>query len=529
MRALRVVGAAAVVMACTVTAACAGGIHQLDETRLSTKVVTTDSGPVTGMAKSGIEEYLGIPFAAPPVGKLRWQPPQPVTIRREILKATAYQNTCPQPQRGVFASPSTTEDCLYLNVFAPVKTTKALLPVMVWLYGGGLFSGESNDYDGSKLARDGGVIVVTPNFRVGVLGFFSHPAIDTEGHAYANYGIMDQQFALKWVKSNIAHFGGDPNNVTIFGQSGGAVSVQANLESPTAAGLFQRAIVESGLRITTYKPEVARDNALDFAKAVGCSNQTAQCLRALSVEEILKQQNTLVSFVTTNFPMVDGKVIVETAHNAFPAGHFNRVPVINGIVEDEQAFFLPEIASGSPMTPSGYDTFLATTFGRGNVTTLKTKYPLDHYASPSLAAIAVAGDYKACTARYFDQTLSRYVPVFAYQFNDRTAPSYFHPMSYPMGAYHTAELQYLFPLFHGGQGAVHPLNQNQEKLSDQMVDYWTHFARTGAPGSAVDAPLWTKYSQLDNVQYLDQPGITVTSAYGNKHDCSLWQPMLPIE
>ncbi len=196
------------------------------------------SGDVQGLAVNGVGQFLGIPYAAPPAGGLRWRPPQEPAASKETRETTKFGGTCAQQQRGVFAAPSNTEDCLYLNVYTPEAKPQANAkrPVMVWFYGGGLFSGESNDYDGSKLASRGGVIVVTLNFRVGALGFLSHPAINAEGHPFANYGIMDQQFALRWVQRNIAAFGGDPQNVTIFGQSGGGTAVMANLQSPLSKG-----------------------------------------------------------------------------------------------------------------------------------------------------------------------------------------------------------------------------------------------------------------------------------------------------
>src|SRR5215469_16448236 len=188
-----------------------------------TRVIHTVEGDVQGIVTKGVSEFLGIPFAAPPVGELRWRPPQGVAPWSTTLAATKFAKTCAQPVRGIFTRPSNSEDCLYLNVYTadPLPDAAAKRPVMVWFYGGGLYSGESDDYDGSKLARRGGVVVVTLNYRVGAFGFFSHPAINGEDHPAINYGIMDQQAALRWVQRNIAAFGGDPGNVTIFGQSGG--------------------------------------------------------------------------------------------------------------------------------------------------------------------------------------------------------------------------------------------------------------------------------------------------------------------
>jgi para-nitrobenzyl esterase len=491
-----------------------------------TSVVRTSTGDVQGLVTGGTRKFLGIPYAAPPVGDLRWRPPRDPNPWSKTLQATRFANTCPQPHRGVFAAPSDTEDCLYVNVFtpdpAPDQATRR--PVMVWLHGGGLFSGESNDYDGSKLARLGDVVVVTLNYRIGALGFLSHPAINAEGHAFANYGIMDQQFALKWVQSNIAAFGGNPGNVTIFGQSGGGTSVMANLASPKAKGLFHRAINQSGTRIAVTTPATALKLGQEFATAAGCVDQSATCLRSLAVDQVLKNQAGILTRVV-EYPSVDGTVIARTALDAFSNGDFNRVPILTGLVLDEQAFFLPELNTRKPLAAEDFSRF-ASSFGQQHVEKLLKKYPVADYASPSLAAIAMAQAWKACTARLLNREWVKYVPLYAYEFRDRTAPSYFSPVSYPMGAYHTAELQYLFPLFHGGQGTSHPLNAEQERLSDEMVSYWTAFARNGAPGRA-GLPSWPVYSaERDNVQVLDLSGSKTIDGYGKEYDCAMWDGIL---
>lgn len=313
-------------------------------------VVDTREGPVKGVERKGVRQFLGIPFAAPPVGELRWQPPQPAAKRSGTLKADSFGPRCAQIDTlGVFARPSNSEDCLYLNVYAPFDAKARQRPVMVWIYGGGLFDGESNDYDGSKLARAGDTVVVTINYRVNLFGFFSHPALNDEGHATSNYGIMDQQFALDWVRRNIKGFGGDPGNVTIFGESAGGRSVIANMSSPTAKGLFDRAIVESGASAVLtplLTLEAAEAVGTNFANAVGCEDQTAACLRKLSVKQILAKEG---QFRTGT--VVDGKVLPRSFDVAFASGKFNRVPVINGSNRDEYNFFigLPAYNGNNPL------------------------------------------------------------------------------------------------------------------------------------------------------------------------------------
>jgi para-nitrobenzyl esterase len=509
-----------------------GGGAAYAQTSAPTNVVRAVAGDLQGHVADGVGEFLGIPYAAPPVGDLRWQPPHDAPRWTGTLQAIKFANTCAQQQRGVFAAPSTTEDCLYLNVFAP-ETKPDLAtprPVMVWFHGGGLFSGESNDYDGGKLARRGDVVVVTLNYRVGALGFLSHPAINAEGHPFANYGIMDQQSALRWVQRNIAAFGGDPGNVTIFGQSGGGTAVMANLVSPLSKGLFHRAINQSGTRIAVTTPATALKLGQDFAAAAGCADQSVKCLRSLTVEQVLGNQAGIVRTVS-DFPSVDGTIITHTAFEAFSNGLFNRVPILTGLVRDEQAYFLPEPNTHQPLTADDFDRYTAS-FGAEHTAKLLNRYPLASYPNPSLAEIAMAQGFKACTARLLDRQWVKYVPVYAYEFGDRTAPSYFPEVSYPMRAYHTAELQYLFPLFRGGQGTSHPLSDAQVRLSDIMVDYWTTFARYGTPDHSADRTLtpWPRYSaEDDNVQSLDLPGPKTTDGYGNANDCALWDTILSYQ
>jgi para-nitrobenzyl esterase len=238
------------------TAESAAGDRHL--TAKTNKVIVTESGPLEGMIANGINEYLGIPYAAPPVGSLRWVPPQPFGMWKGVLQATQFGNACVQPDGlgGTFGS----EDCLSLNVYSPGdrkgehtpankndnEQKHKRLPVMVWIHGGGFTTGGGGFYDPTPLVQQGNVIVVTINYRLGPLGIFAHPAIDAEGHLNVNYCLMDQQFALKWVQQNIRAFGGDRDRVTIFGESAGGLSIYSNLASPTAADLFQGAIVESG-------------------------------------------------------------------------------------------------------------------------------------------------------------------------------------------------------------------------------------------------------------------------------------------
>jgi para-nitrobenzyl esterase len=266
----------------------------------SNPLVFTFSGPVRGTVSSpGVHEFLGIPYATPPVGNLRWRPPVPHAPWFTPLEATQFGNHCPQPA-SPFGIASVTEDCLFLNVFAPASSDFFHPhPVMVWIHGGAFVFGESNDYDPTAMAQDG-VIVVTINYRLGALGFLAHPAFAAEptdpdragdfqtGFA-GDYGLMDQQLALAWVRDNILFFGGDPLNVTVFGESAGGLSVFSQLQSPPAAGLFHKAIIESGAySLDTQTLAAAEAAGTTFAASTGCASQTAParprpaCVRLLS-------------------------------------------------------------------------------------------------------------------------------------------------------------------------------------------------------------------------------------------------------
>src|SRR3984957_8795243 len=254
-------------------------------------VAGTANGAVRGLASGAVDEFLGIPYAAPPVGALRWQPPQPAAGWPGVRDATQFAPHCPQVA-GPFGQASTSENCLYLNVFTPSqRQAGASHPVMVWIHGGALVSGESNDYDPTQLVADG-VTVVTINYRLGALGFLAHPALADANGQSGDYGLMDQQAALRWVQRNIASFGGNPHNVTIFGESAGGLATLSQVASPQARGLFQRAIAESGSYNLTQTSLANAETAGEaFATKAGCASQTGACLRSLPVSTILANEN----------------------------------------------------------------------------------------------------------------------------------------------------------------------------------------------------------------------------------------------
>jgi para-nitrobenzyl esterase len=513
------------------------GVAWTPNATAGTVIAETDNGPVEGLVMPTMHKFLGIPYAAPPVGNLRWQPPQPPASWASPLDATAFANHCPQVV-SPFGFPSTTEDCLYLNVYTPNKKGFAVdrrrrRPVIVWIHGGAFSVGESDDYDPIKLIAGGDVIVVTINYRIGALGFLAHPALTAESptNASGNYGLMDQQYALQWVHRNIAAFGGNPRRVTIAGESAGGISVHAHMASPGAAGLFHRAIVESGAVFNQLTLADAETRGTALATTLGCSDQSAACLRALPIEQILADQG---DGLTSAGPIVDGALLPQPIRTAFETGHYNQVPVIEGSNHDEFRLFvalLVEIAQGSPLTAAQYPAAIETTLGVPSifVPVLMNAYPLSNYASPGLALSAMATDAAfVCNARAAARLLSR-KPTFAYEFNDTNAPQLFLPaVSFPYGAAHASELQYLFNVPDVLPVPAPPLDADQQQLSATMIRYWTRFARSGKP-HASNVPRWPKYNPNDAVflsLVAPTPVLEGGGAFTVDHKCGFWDPLL---
>ena len=501
--------------------------------------VQTAAGPLIGAARSdGVAAFLGVPYAAPPVGALRWKPPQP-TERWSNLLATEFANHCPQLP-GPYGLASTTEDCLYLNVYAPNNAgfgrhhafsssrSEARHPVMIYIHGGSNKVGESNALDPTDLVSEN-VVVVTINYRLGVLGFLSHPALSAESpdRVSGNYGLLDQQAAMRWVRRNIASFGGDPDNVTLFGESAGGLDIHAHLASPLAAGLFHRAIVQSGAYAVNQSSMATNENrGNNFGARYGCpAPTTVECLRSISVANALAEPaSTAISG-----PVVDNFLLKETLNSAFASGRFNRVPVMEGSNHDEWRLFVgtTELATGTPLTADRYPAAITGTLGVNAATRdlILAEYPLGNYENPSFAFAALVTDVVyACSSRKAIRQMVNHVPVYAYEFSDPNAPQTFlAPVSFPYGAAHASELNYLFRLRPSIPDPV-PLNPEQRLLSQAMIKYWTGFARNGDPNSA-QTPHWPAYDiATDQRQALTTPAPYTQSSFAVDHHCAFWAP-----
>jgi para-nitrobenzyl esterase len=342
-------------------------------------IVETKEGPVQGFVSNGVTEFLGVPYAEPPVGSLRWQPPKDKAPWTATRAAMEFAPICALTTTlGVFSGPpNDNEDCLYLNVFTPDLNPPVKLPVVVWIHGGGNVDGETPDYDGSKLASLGKTVVVTLAYRLNLMGFLAHPALDNEGHLFGNYAILDQQSVLRWVERNIAKFGGDKDNVTVGGQSAGAADTGIQMLSPLAAGLFHRGICQSFCPAFTLPArEAAEAVGVAFAEAAGCGSGTgpevAACLSnlpAAKVEELAGTTSARSKFIIGR-GLVDGQIIPDQPLKLFASGQFNKMPLMTGNTTDETNFGLAQTeyftsaddAERTPPTAEQYLNYVNTTF-----------------------------------------------------------------------------------------------------------------------------------------------------------------------
>jgi para-nitrobenzyl esterase len=464
--------------------------------------VKTHSGTVEGKDDGKVKAFLGIPYATPPVGDLRWKAPQPIAKWTGVKKATEFGYHCIQGRvfgDMMFHDPGASEDCLTLNIWVPDKHVDPKLAVMVWIYGGGFVAGTTSEarQSGYDLAQQG-VIVVSMNYRLGVFGFFVHPELAKEsGHNSAgNYGLLDQLAALKWVHDNIAAFGGDPENVTIFGESAGSFSVSAQMASPLAKGLFQKAIGESGgafsrsgLPFESMSARAEKDAKLAKDK-LGAS--TLAELRAIPSEKVLEPFAPPQSHGFDFGPDVDGYFLPESVPAIFAAGKQNDVALIAGWNHDEGSF---EIAF-SPQKPTAesFKTAAQKDFGDKADDFLKL-YPTDTPEHVMRSAQDYAGD-KFIALSTWDwieaATKTGNRPVYRYRFD--MAPFSKDPNAPRLGAYHSAEIEYVFGQLDSKTDVT--WRESDRKVSQMMQKYWSNFAKNGNPNGA-GLPNWPPYTAAD--------------------------------
>jgi para-nitrobenzyl esterase len=480
-------------------------------------VIQLDSGPISGKVEDGVRIFLGIPYAAPPVGELRWKPPQPIASWKQVRNSTVFGPSCPQPHQqdaGKFS-----EDCLYLNVWTTAKKPDERLPVMVWIHGGAfnIGSGSQPEFDGRNLARKG-VVVVNFNYRLGPLGFLVHPLLSKESaqDTSGNYGLLDQIAALKWVQRNIAAFGGDPHRVTIFGESAGSKSVTLLMISPLAAGLFQRAIAESGGPMIgseylnpAYDGNMAKASkrGQELASRLGCGNtgDVLAALRAKSAQELVKAAGVKAGGFDDEglyfTPVFDGRVLPKDPVAAYSGGQQHDVPLIIGSNLNEGNYFIQD---EKDLTMEKYQSFLKSKFA-DNWARAFELFPAREAkdVAPALDRILTVAGY-AQPARFVAQSMEqKKSKAYLYQFTRRPGTA----MARRLGVYHSVDLAYVF----GNMNKSDGYDDTDLRLSQNIMNYWVNFAKTGNPNGQglADWPAYNSKSDL-NLEFSD-------TIHTNKH------------
>jgi para-nitrobenzyl esterase len=495
-------------------------------------LVSLASGKVQGdMIEDGVLRFLKIPYAKPPVAELRWKPPVKADAWSGTRHETEFATGCPQNKSGG-SDASTSEDCLYLNVWAPnPKPSKA--PVMVWIHGGGDFAGSAGDkvptsqqlwFDGKAFAQKHGIVVVTFNYRLGPFGFFAHPELTAEGSNPGNQGLLDQTMVLSWAHDNIAAFGGDPANVTIFGESAGSANVCYHMVSPKSRGLFQHAISESGgctVGLIEQKTAEHAQTVQKFAKALGCEAAQGQlaCLRNKPVGDLLANAMQPDPMMGGNagipfYVVVDGDkgFLPKPAKALFDAGDVAHVPYMLGSNSDEGTLFL--LSAKPPSDDAGYAAELKTRFG-DSADKVLAMYPVSKFGGDYKAALArVIGDSGLVCGTHDSarRAAKAGMSVFMYNFNVPWS------LLLSLGATHSSEISHVFGL---------PLNPtpDSQQIADEMNAYWARFATTGNPNGPNAKTQWPSFAPdaSDSDQRLQLDAAFQVIKDFRKDECALWR------
>ena len=523
----------ALVMGAFVAASSVAGLPRAVER----PVVRTSEGPVRGKLNGNVQEFLGIPYAAAPIGAARWTAPKPPPVHHAVQPADHFGDACPQVRRFELTEASDVEDCLYLNIAVPARAAAdgRPRPVLFWMHGGAYVGGGANLYRIDHLADRGDVIVVSVNYRLGALGFLALPEMEAE--ATGAFGIADQEAALRWVHANIAHFGGDPARVTIAGESAGAASVCALIAAPERRGeLYSQAIVQSlacGVPWKTTATAAATVGA-SFVAQMGCEGEAAlACLRRAPLSKILSVQTEMAAAGNSVWsPAVGSRVLPRDASVAVSEGRIT-VPVLYGGTTDEMRLYVgyEVLALGHPYSEAEYPTRLAATYGE-HAAAVAQQYPPAQYSSPSAALGTALSDFgpglplSNCGYLQFAEALARHTTVYQFEFADRQAPPVMDDPGIELGAVHSAELPYFFPGFSNHSQWEGPaLAAPSQALSDVMIDLWASFVRTGRP-EAAHAPAWPRFTTGRDVYRLE-PGHLGPFDAAAAHHCAFWQSLYP--
>lgn len=493
-------------------------------------IIETDEGPVRGKESGSTRAFLGIPFAKPPVGALRWRPPAPVDKRSGQLDARNYGAVCPQELPVLGYEGRSNEDCLRLNVWAPKAAPSAKLPVMVYVHGGSFNMGSGGDqYDGEKLASNGTTVMVTINYRLGPLGFAAHEKLTAESGTSGNYAIMDQTAALAWVRRNISAFGGDPDNVTVFGESAGGNSVCALLVSPAASGLFQKALVQSGL---CMKPMVGRRDAeaggTRLQTDLGCdgASDVLACMRAVPPRTVLEKVRQRAPSVGGAFyvdyakeyfmqPIADGVVIPGSIAQLLDEGKFARVPVLHGATSDEGILFQSSLTGSSPIQNEAQFRAAVGIRFAGAADKIALRYAPPKSRNWNEALGRATGDaFFVCAARRMSRALHKHgVPSYMYRFTAGIDSLLAFDLT--GRAIHGADIIYTF----GNPFPLGTVPSSQRAVTTALPTYWRQFAKAGDPNGGGLAR-WEPYAPGRNDEF--RLGVPLGMQPEAAAECDLW-------
>lgn len=495
--------------------------------------VETSSGLVRGSREKETDTcvWKGIPYAAPPVGNLRWKAPQPAPSWSGVLEATEYGSPC--LQKGWFTGlgelkHDMSEDCLYLNVWRPAKPGK--FPVMVWIHGGGYQTGTGHleNYWGDRLAQAGDVVVVSINYRLNIFGFMAHPSLREEDphRSTGGYGTMDQAFALKWIQENIEAFGGDPSNVTIFGESAGGWSVCTMLATPLARGLFHRAIFESGAANASRSLDEAYEITRESFKKAGCDFNDLECMRSIPAERLLEKAAGSMARAFDYLPCEDGWVLKASPQEMIRAGDFNRVPVMGGSNLDEFAKLINLIPRYYFAMPFQYEKKIRRGMGATpeEAEKLVELYPLAEFKNSPRKAMGrmyAADAALTCPVRSsIEELADQGVPAYLYRFE-------YTGMKYRkiLGCFHSAEIAFIFAsLDRSFSKTLYKEDDNlpqAQELSRIIQAYWVNFAKTGDPNGK-GLPQWQRFeTDRQRIQILDTT--VKNQPYDMTERCDFWE------
>lgn len=480
--------------------------------------VTTLSGVVEGASSGAVDRFLGIPYAAPPVGDRRWRPPAPAGSWRGVKEATSYGAPCLQPYR-----PDASEDCLYLNVYRPSDRTSKRLPVLFWIHGGGFSNGSGDEHNGALLAEANNIVVVSINYRLGAFGFLNFPGLSADGSG--NFGLLDQIAALRWTKQNIGRFGGDPKRITISGLSAGGHSVCALLASPDTRGLMNGAIIHSG-GCPSHTPAESEADSRRFVADAGCEGAADEvaCLRELSSAEVLTDSARFRGGILSGpLPTAGVPELPIAPQKAIRTGRYNKVPILMGSTKDEVRGWAYPFARA---TEAQYRASLDYLFGDRAEDVLKA-YPWDDFPSTDTAAYALGAVWTDSSVFYglggcqyadlADQIARRQPATYLYRFDaPRLSTNPPNPGAFDPGAGHGADQAYIWPT------AESRYSPDQVQLSMEMVRYWGAFVRTGHPTASGQAT-WPSVRK-DKVMILRPGGSSAVDRadFDRAHHCDLW-------